>query len=660
MTLLEGLQRIPGNVGDSRLNNYFLENIYQFVVGGSDSLWHLPMFYPFPYILGFSDNLFGASPVYVVSRIAGAASDTAFQIWFHFGYLVNFAAAYYALRRLGGSVLAASVGAAIFAFALPTTAHAGHVQLHYRFGIPLAVVFFSEFIIQKNWKSLSISFAWLVWQFYAGVYMGFFALMILVAMLVTRVIGETLIRRRGIKAFISDYIGSWRDQTRQGKARFLSAFALLFALMILLFYPYLRVSTIYGATRGWSEIASMLPRPQSYILSDWSLFWADRDAEMFAEIPMRHEHQMFIGLIPAFLALLGLIIGFKKKPVAAFSMLLGALVIIVIFTLSVGGSSLWYLFHKLPLASAIRVMTRVDQALLFIFAYLAVIGLDGLTNRYRWVGIGVVGVVLPLFMLEMSNTRFLSSSKEAWRARIAALMPIIPKDLPEDAILFIAQQGEQDIYGGIFAELDAIWVSRIVGVKTVNGYSGNTPPNSILNYGVECSELPKRMSSYLKQQNISDPNEYTKLMARVTPLGFENCLPEYWQAALSITETDRAYTAEELSQLSYIVDLQQDAKQGNRAWVTIKNSGDFSFSARSRIGKPLRLSWRFLDENGTALTGWELRKDLPQDIPKKGKRSVLIFLEIPEGASALQVSMVQEADFWLHDIGIDPAMVPIK
>lgn len=33
---------MPGDIIDARLNNYFLEHIYQFLNGNAHSLWHLP------------------------------------------------------------------------------------------------------------------------------------------------------------------------------------------------------------------------------------------------------------------------------------------------------------------------------------------------------------------------------------------------------------------------------------------------------------------------------------------------------------------------------------------------------------------------------------------------------------------------------------------
>ena len=110
---LSQFQMMPGNIGDARLNNYFLENIYQYVFGHAPSLTHLSFFYPFPYVLGFSDNLFGSSPVYLLARALTQQPETAFQLWYFFGFVVNFAACYFALRRLDVGSIGSAFGALI-------------------------------------------------------------------------------------------------------------------------------------------------------------------------------------------------------------------------------------------------------------------------------------------------------------------------------------------------------------------------------------------------------------------------------------------------------------------------------------------------------------------------------------------------------------------
>jgi hypothetical protein len=45
---LNGLELVFGDIGDARLNNYFLENVYQYVLGNAELLWSPHFFYPFP------------------------------------------------------------------------------------------------------------------------------------------------------------------------------------------------------------------------------------------------------------------------------------------------------------------------------------------------------------------------------------------------------------------------------------------------------------------------------------------------------------------------------------------------------------------------------------------------------------------------------------
>jgi len=650
---LDHLSMMPGDIGDARLNNYFLENIYQYIRGNSSSLVNLSFFYPFPYVLGFSDNLFGSAPVYLLARFFSAQSDTAYQVWFLVGYVVNFMAAYYALRRLGGSALASIVGALIFTFALPTTAHAGHAQLHYRFGLPLTIVFFAEFLNEKASRTLIVSGAWLVWQFYAGIYMGFFTLLLIAAMVSIHIGYEIVKNKRSLSAVARDFTESWILQPIYKKSLFIIMLALLLILMILLFYPYLQVSHLYGAKRSWGEIASMLPRPASYFLSDASFLWANSDSKAFSNIPMRHEHQMFIGVLPLLLALLGFLVGSRARDGATFTLMAGMIGVTIASTLYLGGFSLWYFLHKLPLASAIRAITRLDQAILFPVAYLVVVAVDDLKAKFEWGVKAIVVLLLPLIIFEFSMTSMSTSPKDIWRHRINTAEQLIPPNLSKDAIIFIAQRK-----GPFFAdELDAMWVALKQGLPTLNGYSGLFPPAYSLEYGNDCAELPKRILSYLRfigeEGNVG---AYQKLITRVVPIGFSGCNPDWLISPPQLTSSMREYGVDEFKALSYeYVGRGHDL---GKTYVNIKivNSSSQAFSAISAIGKPIRLSWRFVDASGEPLSSWDARKDLPFDIPANGSLEVSIPIN-PQAAingKTLQVSSVQELVFWGHDVGISP------
>lgn len=658
VSMIAGLDKMPGDIGDARLNNYFLENVYQFLSGKTESLWHLPFFAPFPYVLGFSDNLFGSSPIYILMRLFDASADTAYQIWFLFGYAVNFAAAYYALRRLNGSVLAASVGALIFTFALPTTAHAGHAQLHYRFGLPLALAFLAHFYDSRSWRHLLIAGAWLVWQFYAGVYIGFFTLLLMATMSFA-FFGSAL--ARGLPSAIDAFkqlVSSWRAQPRKEKTLFLVGLILLFLLLIVLFYPYLQVSRLYGAERSWSEISVMLPRLQSYFLADASFLWSSVDARIFSGLPMRHEHQMFIGIAPLMLALVGCFVGSREKNGSTFSLMGGMLGLAIVLTLYVGGFSLWYFLHKLPLASAIRAMTRLDQALLFPIAYFAAIAVDDLRARFRWGQKAIFIVLIPFMIAEAGMTSMHTSEKRSWRQRLSALESVAPNELPDNSILFFAQRS-----GPPFAdELDAMWVSLKNGAKTLNGYSGLFPPEYSYEFGQDCAEIPKRILSYLNF--IRQPNNgdlYRGVMSRVVHVGFVGCDTAWWESPPSVTSAVRAYTADEFRGLSLSDGkvFKDGAAPGVR--LHIQNSREHAFSAKSEAGTPIRVSWRYVDSTGQPRSGWETRKNIPFDIPANGALGVFLPLKESDlrSASAVQISLVQEAVFWGHDVGVQPLTVSL-
>lgn len=655
----QGLGLIPGDVGDARLNNYFLENVYRFLRGESDSLWHLSFFYPFPYVLGFSDNLFGSSPVYVLFRLLGIKSDTSYQLWFLFGYAANFAAAFFALRKLGSSILAASIGAVIFAFALPTSAHAGHAQLHYRFGIPLAAVYFFDFLDKKTWRSLSISAGWLAWQFYAGVYMGFFASLLLAAMLLTFLAYEKYGVHRSLKQSGLDFWSAWLALPKAKKNLQLLFLTAAILAMVLLFYPYMQVSHLYGVKRSWAEISTMLPRPQSYLLSDSSFLWASNDSKIFQAVPMRYEHQMLAGLAPAALAVIGFLVGSRDKNGAAFTLMTGMLGVTIVSTLYIGGYSLWYLLHKLPLASAIRAMTRLDQVFLFPLAYLACIAIDQLRARRAWGTKAVVALIVPFILFELSMTTIGSSNKQAWRDRIAAAEQLIPAKLPKDSVIFMAPRS-----GPFYAdELDAMWVALNRGNKTLNGYSGLFPPGYGLEHGTDCAAVPSRVLAYLDFVDLqNDDRKYKELASKIVPLGFQNCDPNWLNVRPTISSTDRAYTGEEIRNLSYSgLTLVDGNGTAPGAVLKIANANQSVIPARSTIGTPLRLSWRFLGAEGNALSQWDTRKELPFDIPPRGELSVQIPFGIPpESATQLQVSIVQEHIFWAHDIGVAPASISLK
>lgn len=650
---------IPGDLADARLNNYFLENVYQFFIGGSDSLWHLSFFYPYPYIGGFSDNLFGSSPIYLFSRFSGFATDTSFQIWFLFGYIVNFLACLYVLQRLGIGYLGAIIGALIFTFALPTTAHAGHVQLHYRFGIPLTIFFFLQFLEKKSSRSCVISGFWLVWQFYAGIYMGFFTLLTLFFIFISFLCIELVKKKLNLLRILKEFYIPWKIQKTRQKILLLLGLSTILFLLILLFFPYIQVKSLYGFERSWQEISPMLPRPQSYLLSDASTIWSwlAADGDVFKTLPMRHEHSMFLGLIPLLLACVALL-NFSNYKKMHFLLLLATVFLFIFLTLSINELSFWYYLHHVPLASAIRAMTRFDQVLLLPIGYFAGLAIEQIRNNSAKSILHII-IVLLLF-IEATSVSMYTSPKEAWRNRMIAIEEKAT-DISDKDIVFFAQDSG-NLHANIFSEIDAMWWGLLHNKKIINGYSGWLPPGYYhLHSYKDCTELTSRLVAYNSfSGSTKDPLQYLK--QHIALVGFyEHCI-EIEMEKLSITKATRPYTAEELSALTLSIEKISLTENEAIVKIAIKNNSALLFSSIPSTSENLRLSWRFLNEKGTPLSGWDTRKDIPYDIVPDGELKAYIHADYPKNSkvSAIQVSIVQEGIFWGHDIGIAPAELKLK
>ncbi len=134
----------------------------------------LSFFYPYPDTIAFGDNLLGSAPIYAIFRYLGLDRESAFQGWYAVGYALNFLAASYVLTRMRFRPWATGVAAFFFAFGLPMTAQDAHVQLLYRFGVPLACFFFWQMVeTPRSWALVAAIF-WSVWQLYLTIYAGFF------------------------------------------------------------------------------------------------------------------------------------------------------------------------------------------------------------------------------------------------------------------------------------------------------------------------------------------------------------------------------------------------------------------------------------------------------------------------------------------------------
>jgi hypothetical protein len=524
-------QMIPGDLGDARFNSVILEHGYQWLTGRVDRLWSPGFFYPFERVLGFSDNHFGTFWVYAAARVFGAVRENAFLFWFLVGNTLNFFSCLWVLRRFGLRAIAASCGAFVFAFSLPVLHQEGHAQLVYRFAIPLAVWAWWEVLDHRRLLGIFITAFWVAIQFLCSIYLGVFLGYLLVAMslsyLVLNYAGCLLGRLGATKPDSLSADPARRGpvwMTERGRVVWIVAAVVAVVLVAWMMKHYQSVSADYRLSRPFDALDPLIPRLTSYLLADRSGLssWLGSGV---ADFPMRPEHQMFVGIGVLVLTVLGVGVSIFSKNIAAKFGKLGrtsaaSVAVLVGMTVVVGGYSFYFWVIQIPGLDAIRAVSRVILVMLLPVAVLVAVGVEWLIGMSRsWSMRAAVAIlVVSGLTAETISYRPQQYSKEAWTLRQRGLSQAIGEGLPAGSILYVTQRMEEPFY---ITEIDAMIYAQDHHLKTLNGYSGSTPPG--YKHPEPCVDVASRLEGYFNFRNVP-AEDREKLIKQVRLVQLQPCV----------------------------------------------------------------------------------------------------------------------------------------
>jgi len=514
---------VPGDLGDNRLNIYILEHFFRWVSGLDKSFWDAPFFYPYLRTIAFSDSLLGSAPFYAFLRVIGFDRESAFQGWYILGFFLNYSACVYVLIRLKLRPLAVAAGSFFFTFGLPMLAQENHAQLVYRFGVPLACFLLYRFSQKPLLRTLLAIAFWLVWQFYLSFYMGYFlVLLLLVMFLLIPMCIPKLSKLERLRFWPHKMIIAWLQSTPFKRALSSMGMVLLTFCLFSLLRPYYWVSSHYGFMRPWHDIEVMLPRIQSYFLADRSLLWQSISS-LISNTLMRHEHQLFPGIAALILLIIGIVWRFDSENRTLADLQIGAIFILVIFTLDIGGISLYRITALIPGLNSIRAITRIELVLMWPLALLLAIVLDALSSsKFKWFKLPIMVILLTLLIItEPSLFIHTSFSKSEESNRLTNLRSLISLQASrKNPILLVAVNQNQDSLWFV-KEIDAMLLAQDLGWPTLNGYSGNVPPEYI--YPYQCAQIANQIRNYINFEKIEGQDLYKKILKRVVPIGFPDC-----------------------------------------------------------------------------------------------------------------------------------------
>lgn len=486
------MSMIPGDLGDSVFNMVILENGYQYVFGSIEHFWQSNFLYPFENPIALSDNLMGTWPIYALFRIIGLDSHTAFQWWILSLFALNYFISYLAFKRLSKQTIWAILAAYVFAFGFYNLNFISHLQLLPRFILPFTIIVLIEFFQERKVTSFYFFIAGTVYQFYCGMYLGFFTILAAFAFLLSY-----FLMYRKLDVILTLFHRSQIIKT-------LSVLLLAIVALMPLALPYLEMSAIVGA-RTYDEVLENIPSISSY-------FFAHPASKPWNPLLFNHgvseayewwNHTNFVGILPWLSFIISAILLMVKagKPKRIQWLVLFVFVFLFLFS-KFGELSFYHYIHQLPGLSSMRAIHRIMIPLLVVLLILGILLLNKIKHYQTPI------FVLLFVLVFLDNDYHLSWDVNRFpKAKSTAMVHHIKDQLQHAKTKTIAMKTEaveQSIYENMdYFHLSCMLAAIDEDVKIVNGYSSMAPPQfeTFLNEDAE-SGLLKIKAAYQVQEAI--------------------------------------------------------------------------------------------------------------------------------------------------------------
>ena len=489
------LSRIPGDLGDPRFNLYILEHSYKYFSGQESTFWGAGFYYPHQNVVAYSDNFLGSCIFYVPFRVMGCDRETAYQCFLMTGFLLNFAGMAFVLDRRGFGRLPVILGASVFTFSPVQILHLGHIQVLHRMPVPLAWHFLDRFLEDYRPSSLGLALAFLCWQFYMSLYMGYFLFLVMFFY----VIAVVLERKRSV---LAQYLDATSRRTRLYHAGLALGFAVsFFALYVHYSVPGISRNTI-------AVVLQLLPRPLSYLAGSRNgLIEKTLGAQFVFYSAAPWEHTLFVGLVPWAALVGGTVLAIRGRVSSSSRIWRLSFVFwgIFLMTLSVHGISVYRILVKLlPLLTGIRTVSREVHVLLLPLAYMTAAGMEHLSGkRPGWLPgklAGVAALAICLVFAWETKVGPETVNKAEFQWRVTTMEESLGKEqrrpnVSEDGPVLVAMWLDKS-EKAIHTQLDAMLAAQDLNIVTLNGYSRLEPPG--FQYPTDCSTLAEVLRDYAR------------------------------------------------------------------------------------------------------------------------------------------------------------------
>ena len=459
------LAYMPGDLGDSRFINFVLEHGYQFIIGNEPSFYNAPFFYPAQNTLALSDNMVGTLPIYALFRSLSFNRETAYQFWWLSMFVINYIVAFYCFYKITKSSYSAILGAYLFTFSIIMFSQCNYTQLNIRFMLPVIIMAAYNLAITSNTKHYYQLVLAIGFQFVLGVYYAFLSVYLLVIFFACFAIINQKIY------FVKQLFSS----IKQGSKTILFT---LFVIGLLAFYMqnYIEVSKQVGLHR-FQDILHLVPSFSSYILANDASIWAFTSSygkNLLADRWWLNE--FFMGAFTVILLLANIFYSIKYKSKNRF-LLLAIVIAIICSSLIANKYSVLALFYYLPGFGSLSVLVRVITVIFTLVVFVNVLYLNKIFLKYSlWKFPLFIVLFTLLFIDNFANANNLLRTK---KELIINRYNTINKQVLNTKKSIIAIVNEAEDLKNFKLQLDAALYAQAHQMKSINGYSSNSPQNYI-------------------------------------------------------------------------------------------------------------------------------------------------------------------------------------
>lgn len=519
-----GSDRLFGDLGDGRLTTLIAEHWYH-VFKGETSVGALGMFWPETNTLAYSDMLLGFGIIHSLLRMLGLNIYAAFKVTILIVHAAGTFSCYYLLRKvLSVRNIWSLFGTAAFSFADTGIMGLLHSQLAAAWMLPLFGIFIVRFFQnledrkKRNIYALLAVFQ-IVLVLYTAWYMAFFTA------LFTCTLGGVLLIILLIRKEAGKQIGRFFRIVKWDLVIYVLFGILLVIPFVLLELPVLKGS---GGFSFWDSFV-FLPRVSDIVHvthTNWLLGAVFGNS---ASMGVRN-HEVIRGyslvLLAVFVA--GMVLqarasyterGNKEKilrkdgtscmnrRVLCFAIAAAVLLDLILMIRTESGFSLWKWVNKyFPGGKAIRAVGRFMLFLSLPLSLVTAVMADGLKENAisgkRRLSAAVSLCLVGLLLVSNVNT----SSPGEWREGEAVARIRQVSRVPEDCEVFYMTHANPKMIRAL-QQTDAWEIADALGVKTINGYSGQAPTGWEA-WWINQDGYLEAVEAWVKEKNLNKVYEY--------------------------------------------------------------------------------------------------------------------------------------------------------